>query len=64
MQENTNVKKGNNNMNYLAAWIDCPFCKREILAEETKKGLTMDKIESAHYVCEKCKIEIVIKEGK
>lgn len=49
-------------MNYLGAWIDCPFCRREILAEETKKGKNMDEIDSAHYICERCKIEIIIKE--
>jgi DNA-directed RNA polymerase subunit RPC12/RpoP len=49
-------------MNYFGAWIGCPFCRREILAEETKEGKNMDEIDSTHYVCERCKIEIVIKE--
>ena len=51
-------------MTYFGAWIECPFCKKEILAEETKKGITMDKVDSTHYFCENCKIEIVIEERK
>lgn len=49
-------------MTYFGAWIDCPFCKREILAEETKEGKSMDECGSTHYICEQCKIEIIINE--
>lgn len=50
-------------MTYQGAWIDCPFCGKEILAEETKEGKTMDKVNSAHYFCERCKIKITIEEN-
>ncbi len=50
-------------MTYFGAWIECPFCKKELLAEETKEGKTMDKVKSTHYYCEKCKIKITIEEN-
>lgn len=49
-------------MTYFGVWIECPFCKREILAEETKEDKSMDECSSTHYICEKCKIEIIINE--
>lgn len=49
-------------MTYFGVWIECPFCKREILSEETKEDKPMDECSSTHYICEKCKIEIIINE--